>query len=384
MADIGQNLADCVGAIYESAVDDSRWCEVGLKLSRLFDAPTISLNIAAAGTGYRNLLMPHDEGQSLRLDYYQARNPYAAQAKADFKNNRSLHIGTARVGEEIVPEKVFLASEFYNDFARIDGRRYMIGGILGVDSVLPIALFRPSDHRRFDAEDSRLLNILLPHFQRALEMRARLGGERRLAQASEAALETLEAGIAIIDSEMRVHFLNGAARQFLNAADAPLATICSGPQGRGTYLTALSRREMEQLRRLVNIAAHGGPGGGMRASGDGADACALMVSPLPQSLAPAPGNSAVAEGMALIFLQPLRAAAAPPAEFLRDIFELSMAEAEVAAALSGGTNAEEVALQRGVSLATVRSQVRSILAKSESGNLRDFERIMAKFAIVKP
>ena len=52
----------------------------------------------------------------------------------------------------------------------------------------------------------------------------------------------------------------------------------------------------------------------------------------------------------------------------------------MAVALSGGATAEDVARQRGLSLMTVRSQIRSILGKSEAENLRDFERSMATLA----
>jgi hypothetical protein len=43
-----------------------------------------------------------------------------------------------------------------------------------------------------------------------------------------------------------------------------------------------------------------------------------------------------------------------------------------------------VAHQRKVSLATVRSQIRSILGKSATENLRDFERSMASLAVMTP
>ncbi len=57
----------------------------------------------------------------------------------------------------------------------------------------------------------------------------------------------------------------------------------------------------------------------------------------------------------------------------------------VAIALVGGASAEEVARQRHVSLDTVRSQIRSILAKIvEVVNLRDLERWMASLAAVLP
>ena len=43
-----------------------------------------------------------------------------------------------------------------------------------------------------------------------------------------------------------------------------------------------------------------------------------------------------------------------------------------------------MARRRNVSLPTVRSQIRAILGKSESENLRDFERSMAMLAALVP
>ncbi len=45
--------------------------------------------------------------------------------------------------------------------------------------------------------------------------------------------------------------------------------------------------------------------------------------------------------------------------------------------LSGGVTAEDVARRRRVSLDTVRTQVRTVLRKTNAANLRDFERILA-------
>ena len=53
-------------------------------------------------------------------------------------------------------------------------------------------------------------------------------------------------------------------------------------------------------------------------------------------------------------------------------------------ALAGGATAQEVADQRGVSLVTIRSQVRTILEKSDSENLRDLERSMATLGALAP
>jgi DNA-binding NarL/FixJ family response regulator len=84
----------------------------------------------------------------------------------------------------------------------------------------------------------------------------------------------------------------------------------------------------------------------------------------------------------MIVVRHLGHAASPPAEMLCDVFGFSSAEADVAAALSGGASAEDVARQRNVSLTTIRSQIRSILGKSGTENLRDFERTMASLTVV--
>ncbi|MGZ8250059.1 LuxR C-terminal-related transcriptional regulator [Methylomagnum sp.] len=46
-------------------------------------------------------------------------------------------------------------------------------------------------------------------------------------------------------------------------------------------------------------------------------------------------------------------------------------------AIFAGHDAEEIAVQRGVSITTVRTQIRQILAKTGASNLRDLARRLA-------
>lgn len=383
-ADLEQKLADCVGAVYEAAGTGTDWHQAGRLICDLFDARSIALNTVMGNGRFGNLLQPPTEFDRNYYPYFHRLNPYAARAQEDYKRDRSFHVGRAQLDEAIVPDKELLASEYYRDFARFHERRYMIGGMLGVETAMPIALFRAEGQRRFDEQERRLLQMLLPHFQRALELESRLAAGRRTTMTAWAALDALPAGIAIIDAEMRLHFLNQSARAFVDKAHAPLATRCSGPHGRGAYLTALSRSEMARMRKLAEAAAGGGAGGSMRVLGDGTTPCALLVSPLPRSLSAKAGLSGSGEGLVLLLLRRVEQQISQSAAMLCDLFDLSMAEAEVAIALAGGASAEHVARQRGVSLATVRSQVRAILEKSESDNLRAFERVMAGLAAIKP
>jgi DNA-binding NarL/FixJ family response regulator len=110
----------------------------------------------------------------------------------------------------------------------------------------------------------------------------------------------------------------------------------------------------------------------------------VLVSPTPPSLANDTAGSTTSKSTAIIAVRPLQQRASPSSDMLCDLFGLSRAEAEVALALGGGASADDVARRRNVSLLTVRSQIRAILGKSESENLRDFERSMATLAALVP
>jgi DNA-binding CsgD family transcriptional regulator len=381
-----RDLADCVGAIYEAATGSGSWQHVGERLRRLMSASRVSLRIDGGGGPARNVLMALDECETVYAAYYHSIDPFSSRARYDFDEERTGHLGRTRIGGELVAEKEFLHSEFYVDFARRHERRHLLGGMMGVKAASPLGIFRPDGGRPFDARDARLLQDLLPHFQRALELRERLGDTERVTSLTRATLDGSPVGMAVVDAGLKLHFLNEAARRQLDHGTSALFSMRSGPySGSGAYLAARSRQDAATLRRLVASATAGGAGGAMKAAGPAGLASAVLVSPAPHGLARDHGSgdaAGVAENFAVIVIQPLGRRTSPPAEVLCDIFGFSRAEAEVAVALSGGATAEDVASRRNVSLATVRSQIRAILGKAESENLRDFEATMASLAML--
>jgi PAS domain-containing protein len=382
----GHDLADCVGAIYEAASGGGCWFDVGRRLCGLFDAQRVMLRLGGAN-GARNVLMPPDGSEAAYSAHFHRVDPYVARARRDFVEARSHHLGRAKLGSELVAERDLLQSEFYLDFARHHERRYMIGGMVGVTDATPIALYRGDRATPFDERDAQLLQTLLPHLQRAVELRLRLARDEHSTSLTRAALDALPVGVGVVDAGLRIRFVNDIARNYLAVPDAGLYSIRSGPySGSGVYLAAMSRDEAAMLRRLVASATARGAGGAMRvASRDGA-VMAVMVSPAPKGLAVdvIGGEDSASETLALLVMRPLDRKMAPRSEMLCELFGFSRAEAEVAVALGGGATAEGVARQRGVSLMTVRSQIRSVLSKSDSENLRDFERTMAMLAALAP
>lgn len=383
MKDTERDLADCVGAIYQAGSGDGSWLEVGSRICRLLDAQRALLNLGGAG-GPGNLLMPADGSEVAYAAHFHAADPYAAQARRDYAQARSYHLGNAKLGAELVAETDFLHSAYYFDFARHHERRHMIGGMAGITEATPVLVFRGDRAGAFDETHVRLLRALMPHVQRALELRQHLGRDEHSLSLTRAALDMLAVGVGIVDAALKIHFINDLARRHLVAPHSGLVSTRSGPHtGSGVHLAAMSREEAGGLRRLVSSATSGGAGGAMRVASRDGTVLAVMVAPAPPGLA---GDMRGREGaaLALIILRPLDRKVSPQAEMLCEMFDFSRAEAEVAVALTGGASAEDVARKRGVSLMTVRSQIRAILGKSEAENLRDFERTMATLAGLAP
>ncbi len=141
------------------------------------------------------------------------------------------------------------------------------------------------------------------------------------------------------------------------------------------------RREAARFRSLVQDAASGGSGGAMKieidtGTNDRIDQLAVLVTPQPPQYA---ADGVIIDNFSpvLVLISELSRPSTPRASLLSDLFGLSIAEGAVALALLGGQTAESVAQERDVSLETIRSQIRTVLRKSEATNLRDFERIGA-------
>jgi DNA-binding CsgD family transcriptional regulator len=381
----GQLLA-LTEQIYDAGVGGTPWFDVCSSLKALVGARSAALMVGELGTGPQDILyhaeIPLDAAAAYRQHY----------RRVDLWTNRAsrliaLHGAEARAriltsGEMLVPDHEFLRSEFYCDFGRRLGLRYVVGTVapLGAAGVMPIGLHRPEGATPFGEGERRLLEQVLPHLRRALQLRHRLKASE--AAAGLAALDGMPTAALVVDAEMRVLVANLAA-EALAAKGAGLALQREVGLGRGAAVVARARRHADGavLASLVRATALGGSAGGAVRLQDTADATAVvaLVAPLPKRLSdkPAGGVGRVA-GRALILLRDL--AAAPPLPtvgLLREVFGLTRAEAEVARGLAGGNTKKAVAAGRGSRESTVRTHVRAVLEKTGAANLRELERLLA-------
>ena len=384
-----RDLSACIGAIYDAASGNAGWFEVGTRLRALLQAETAVMPLHSRDGRPVNALSPPDAASAAYAAYYHSVDPFRLQGQADFAASRARPLLGARLGPDVVPEATLLNSEYFADYARRNGRRHFLGGLVGTRQPVHLGFFRPDGARPFSPEDCRALELVLPHLQRALELHERLNVQAASLRITMGALDAVPIGIVLVDAGSRVRFANAAAIGACGTPGSGIAMLASGPRvDAGTYLTARHRDDANALRRLVTAVAQGHAGGGLRIRPRETDAerlpmQAALVMPAPPAML---GTGAYelqdGNGSVLVLIEDLARRAPLRAGLLCDLFGLSRSESEVATALMGGATAEDVASGRHVSLDTVRSQIRSVLRKSEAANLRDFEGLLATLAMV--
>lgn len=372
--------------IYDAAAGGTPWSAVGKSLSRLVGASSGWIVVSDSVGGSAELIYRADF-ESDDITAYQTRyrslDLWTSRVAAAVARDGPQAQPRTRISGHLVPDAEYKRSEFYADFGKRLGLRHVIGTVvpLGAAGMMPIGLHRPDGADPFEAADARLLDCLLPHLRRAMQVHHRLSRGASSTSPGLAALDALATALVVVDADMVVLVANAAAEAM--AANGTALRIVSEKKGAGlrrNILTALQQKDQMALRALVKATATGGaPGGAVRLWDRSlTPAVAALVSPLPRRLSETPGGLiARVAGQALILLRDLRPESiAPSSDLLRKLFGLTPTEAEVARSLYGGATKSAVAAGRGLRESTIRTHVNSILLKTGAGNLRDLERLL--------
>ncbi len=357
----------------------------------LFRAQRVGLAIPESSGGLRHILGGGDEFALAYAKYYHRVDPYRQSAEQFFCDAGGSPRINVVIDEEVVQYSTLTKSEFYADYARPAGFRYLLGGLLGTESFTPMSFVRDASSGPFDDADKRRLLTLLPHLQRALQLEKRLAVAERT-QLGVGALDALAIAVVLVDGAMRVLHANAAASRLMGDNRCGLAMARSGPcPGVGDiHLLARHPDDQSALGKLVAAAAAGGAGGALRLRTARDEpvqnaSLAVLVSPaISHFLSDIRDSCRVIPGAAMLVVRQLNRAWLPTPSLMSDLYGLTKAEAEVALRFSGGATAEDVAIFRQVSLETVRTQVKTILRKTNAASLRDLERIIAISSAILP
>ncbi|MFZ6769972.1 helix-turn-helix transcriptional regulator [Undibacterium sp. Di26W] len=262
-------------------------------------------------------------------------------------------------------------SVFYQDFMHkfdlgsINVSPVLRNGAITSFLVIQYGIGQPF-HRQYATAN---LAPLLVHLQRALCLRLHCETMTQKADLAFAMLAQLRSPMLIADETGHVVFANQAAealfrRQTMLHVTAGCIALCGSNK-----------------LRLVNLirAACGVDGpciaGGVQAS-KMADNLQLqiLVTPLPVQHAQLSGP---ARPLALVLVHDPDLPFSSGTELLRQIYGLTISEARIALLILHGANPSQAAAQSGVSVATVRSQLRSVFQKTGTTRQAELMRLLS-------
>jgi DNA-binding CsgD family transcriptional regulator/PAS domain-containing protein len=322
------------------------------------DAPWegfLRLLAGATDATYATLLLGRERGVPDTIVSPDA-NPQAADDYADAMFARDPFVG--------LPEGEVIAFADFVDPATMsaDFRRYLehsdSQNILGLDlrdesgTEARVRLTRDSSLPGFDQAEREVLQRLVPHLRIALALFDRLRASAAAEGVYRGAIEQLALGTIILDRQGRIQRSNAVADRLLAARDGIA-------DERGT-LRLTHRGAAAELRRLLAAPPAIGEAATLRIprSGAAAEFGAVVRAVVSPDRLAAGGTT-----LALFINNPEDAAKASP-EVLRDLFQLTRAEALLAAALANGQALPEAARALGIAHNTARAQLRLIFAKT--------------------
>lgn len=381
-----------VERIYEAALDSSRWIDVLTPLCTRLNShtgliwannfATHAIDTAVSGldvfvqTGFSEAAL------ASLASYYAQRNVWLEDPR--------LHRGGAVVnGSMLFSSSHLKKTEFWTDWLRHQDIFHTAAAIVDKrdDRSVNVTVCRPEGMGEYDARELALLQRLMPHLQAAFALHHRLHRLQALSQVATGALEQMPFGVVLLGDRREVVFINQRA-QAMAGATRLLQWREGGPVRCSLAADDATLQRLMGHATLTGSGSPNGPGAGgaLRLSGLDGRQLQLLVAPLPLRAAPFGVRTA-----AVIFLSDPQAVIGSLTATLRSIYQMTPAEARLTEALVNGRTAQEYAAQAGVSITTVRTQLKHAAAKAGVSRQTDLVRavltgpaVLATSAGVRP
>jgi DNA-binding CsgD family transcriptional regulator len=369
VVDDERETSDLIAKIYDAGLDPSLWVDVLARIAHFVGgtAATLLTESAARASVYDYGIDPRD-WQSY-LDHYINLDPATT---GEF----SADVDQPLAASDIIPYHEFLASPFYQEWARPQGLVDFL--ICRLDhSATSTAVVRVFRHERDGAVDGRArwrMRLIAPHVRRSVLV-GRLIDLKTAETATYAdVLDGIGAGVFLVDAGARIVHANIAGQVLLEAAN-----VLRAVDGR---MMAGDSGINETLRRTLAAAG----------SSDKAAGIKRFVVPLTTRA----GERYVVQVLPLTYGKPQRASVIPPAvavlfvhktalqapslpEAIVKSYGLTPAELRVLLAIVELGSVPEVARALGLASSTVRTHVLRLYKKTGAGREADLVKLVVGF-----
>ena len=232
-----------------------------------------------------------------------------------------------------------------------------------------VSVSRPYSEGEFDAAQTQLFAALIPHLQRAVQLRLRLAALDGPATSSAEMLNRLPHAVLLVGARAEVIFANQAAARMLGAGDG----LSLGRDGLKAETTEDTRRLRQTIADCAEPASElGGAGNRLQLSRRDRGPLTMLVIPHRTQLA----WIDILRPTAILFITEAEQAALLRGERFSQDFGLTRAEAVFAVEISKGDGLQATASRLGVSLTTVRTHLAHVFDKTGTRRQAELVRLI--------
>lgn len=357
MSNIEKKALHLIELIYPAALDKQQWTRLIGAISDAVDGQGGMLRL----TDYTNKRVGFFEAAGFEAGFIQAYRDYFITIDPCRYFFENAPVGKLLPATQIQDYRAFLNSEFHNDYMRPQDREFIAGATLARDgnTTIQFGIQRSKRVGDFGEEDLQLLHLLLPHLTQAVQVQRLLGETATRADMAFASLDQARIGIFLMDANGKILHINREGEKFLAAGELAVKQkklALTDPNSTARLLQLIASAARPSLGKSLEC------GGELKIfSAEGKIRLELRVIPL--SMRDAMAYDSAQLGCAAVFVSrpgTLRL----PWQNVASTYGLTPAESKLAVMLAEGYRAEEAAERLHVSLNTVRTQLKSVFAKT--------------------
>ena len=367
-------LSGLIGSIYDAALEPSLWPSVLGRAAEFVGGPAAALfsKDASSKTGF----VAYDSG----IDPHYKRLYFEKYIKLDPATTGHFF---AKVEEpmataDLVPYDEFAQSRFYLEWAKPQGLVDFVASVLD-KSMTGAAMFGVFRHERdgvVDEEARRRMQLVTPHIRRSVLIGRLIDLKTAEAETFSGVLDSLNAGMFLVDAAARIVHANAAGLAMLSAGE-PLRSM------NGIFCASDPLAD-KHLHEVFAAAGEGDAAIGIKgiavplADGKGGRHVAHV---LPLTAGARSRAGAAYRAVAAVFVREAALDMASPPELVAKAYKLTPTELRILLAIVEVGGVPEVAVALGIAESTVKTHLGRLFEKTGAKRQADLVKIFAGYAM---
>ncbi len=348
--------SDLLGSLYQGPLETPPWSSALGKIAGLTRANWVTLILRPPTTDGPALIVNFGpQGPHVVEGQYASFAAFALDPFIGLPSERVLSV------DDFLGTEQWLNSEYYLQFSGPGNARHVLGADLQTPSGTEcrFRVSRAKEQAPFSEEDRQFCQMILSHIKRSADLRSHMDiveTERKLLAGT---VDRMLLGVVILDERGGVIRMNSVAENILNDNDG--LRLSKG------MLEANYSPENQELQRLIKVGlSHAGKG-----YSSGRQAMSITRPSGKSKLGVAAGAIPVSEWSEgkhrptlALFIRDAERKSQTSGDMLKQLFDLTPAEAALSLLLAEGLSLDEASEELGIRKNTARAHLRSIFSKT--------------------